>query len=384
MRRRRAGGTLTVAMTFISFVLRNVARQRMRTSLTVVGIAVGITTVVALGSVAGGLRATASAMLTTGGADFIVAQQGSADLTFSSISQRDWDAVAAQPGVQRVTGLLMNVSRVGSNPYFAILGVKPEQLSLGPPTLLRGTLLEPGRRDDVILGRRAAADLGGDVGGTVSLLGRRFRVVGVYRGDMPLFDGGAYMPLAELQRLSHKEGLVTALYVKVQPGVDPRAVAQAIDAGSETMTTVSSVAEYGRVDQGVEVTDAANLAISVLAVLIGAVGVTNTMIMSVFERTREIGILRAIGWRGTRILRMIVGESLVLCLVAAILGIAFGILVTRALLLVPAISTFLEPQYTIGLFLKAFLVGVGVGIAGALYPALRAVRLSPMEALRHE
>ena len=57
---------------------------------------------------------------------------------------------------------------------------------------------------------------------------------------------------------------------------------------------------------------------------------------------------------------------------------------TRALLLVPAISTFLEPQYTTGLFLKAFLVGVGVGIAGALYPVLRAVRLSPMEALRHE
>ena len=283
MRCRAAQSTLTVAMTFISFVLRNVARQRMRTSLTIVGIAVGITTVVALGAVAAGLRATASAMLKTGGADFIVAQQGSADLTFSSLSQRDWDAVAAQPGVDRVTGLLMNVSRVGSNPYFAILGVKPHQLALAPPTLLRGTLLEPGSADDVILGGRAAADLGVDVGGTVRLLGRTFRVVGVYRGDMPLFDGGAYMPLAELQRLSRKEGEVTALYVKVKPDVDPHAVASAIDAASDTLTTVSSVEEYGRVDQGVEVTDAANLAISVLAVLIGAVGVTNTMIMSVFE-----------------------------------------------------------------------------------------------------
>ena len=92
------------------------------------------------------------------------------------------------------------------------------------------------------------------------------------------------------------------------------------------------------------------------------------MIMSVFERTREIGILRAIGWRGSRILRMIVGESLLLCLVAAGVGIALGILATRALLLVPAIETFLEPQYTAGLFLKAFVVGVGVGIAGSALP----------------
>jgi putative ABC transport system permease protein len=371
-------------MTFLSFVLRNIARQRMRTTLTVVGIAVGITTVVALGAVAGGLKATAGAMLRTGDADFIVAQKGSADLTFSSVSQKEWDAVAARPDVERVTGILMNVSRVGSNPYFAILGVKPEQLALAPPKLLRGKLLVAGRSDAVMLGSRASSQLGADVGDDVDLLGRRFTVAGVYRGEMPLFDGGAYAPLAEVQRLTHREGLVTALYVKARPGADLRAVADAIEASSATVTTVSSVDEYGKVDQGVEAIDAANLAISLLAVLIGAVGVTNTMIMSVFERTREIGILRALGWRGSRILRMIVGESLLLCLLAAVIGIALGIAVTKALLLIPAIETFLEPQYTAGLFLKAFLVGVGVGIAGALYPAARAVRLSPMEALRHE
>jgi putative ABC transport system permease protein len=371
-------------MTFLVFVFRNIARQRTRTMLTVVGIAVGITTVVALGAVASGLRATAGAMLRTGGADFIVAQKGSADLTFSSLSQQEWDAVASRPDVERVTGLLMNVSRIGSNPYFAILGVRPEQLALAPPMLVRGKLLTPGRPDDVMLGSRAASDLDAAVGDRVSLLGRMFTVAGVYRGDMPLFDGGAYAPLATVQALTHKEGLVTALYVKVERGADPQAVADAIEAGSDTVTTVSSVDEYGKVDQGVEAIDAANLAISLLAILIGAVGVMNTMIMSVFERTREIGILRAVGWRSSRIMRMIVGESLLLCLAAAVVGIALGILATRALMLVPAIQSFLEPQYSARLFVKALAVGAGVGIAGALYPALRAVRLAPMEALRHE
>ena len=84
------------------------------------------------------------------------------------------------------------------------------------------------------------------------------------------------------------------------------------------------------------------------------------------------------------LLRMILGESLLLCLAAVAVGITLGVLATRALLLVPAIETFLEPQYSPALFVKAFAVGVGVGIAGALYPTLRAVRLSPMEALRHE
>ena len=137
-------------MTFFSFVLRNIARQRLRTTLTVVGIAVGITTVVALGAVASGLRATAGAMLRTGGADFIVAQKGSADLTFSSLSQKEWDAVAGRPDVERATGVLMSVSRLGSNPYFALLGVKPAQLTLAPPTLVRGQLLRPGRTGDVM------------------------------------------------------------------------------------------------------------------------------------------------------------------------------------------------------------------------------------------
>ena len=301
-------------MTFFSFVVRNIARQRMRTILTVVGIAVGITTVVALGAVAGGLRATAGAMLKTGDADFIVAQKGSADLTFSAVSLKEWKAVESRPDVARATGLLMYVSKVGSNPYFALLGVKPEQLALAPPPLVRGRLLAAGRPGEILLGRRAAADLRAQVGQTVEFLDQRFTVVGVYRGDMPLFDGGAYAPLDEVQRLTHKEGLVTALYVKAKEGADPRGVATAIEAASDAVTTVSSVDEYGKVDQGVEAIDAANLAISVLAVLIGAVGVTNTMIMSVFERTREIGILRAIGWRSSRIMRMIVGESLLLCL----------------------------------------------------------------------
>jgi putative ABC transport system permease protein len=133
-----------------------------------------------------------------------------------------------------------------------------------------------------------------------------------------------------------------------------------------------------------EIMDAVYLAISALAVGIGAIGVMNTMVMSVFERTREIGILRAVGWADNRIIRMIVGESLLLCLIAAVIGSVLGVVAARAVELIPAVGSLLSPSYDAGVFIRGFVVAGVVALVGAIYPAVRAIRLQPMEALRHE
>jgi putative ABC transport system permease protein len=238
--------------------------------------------------------------------------------------------------------------------------------------------------DEIILGKDAAADLRAGVGDVVEIEDRQFTVTGIYQTGRLLEDNGAYAPLATVQEIAGKTGVVTAVWITVQPGADPDAVADSIERDFPNLATITGVGDYGKVDQGVQFLDAANLAISVLAVGIGAIGVMNTMVMSVFERTREIGILRAVGWSGRRILRMIMSESLLLCLVAAGLGAALGVLATRAILLISAVSHVLEPVYPVDIFIRALVVAVGVAVVGAAYPAFRAVRLTPMEALRYE
>lgn len=369
-------------MSFSALVLRNLFRQRVRTLLTILGISIGITTVVALGAVTSGMKTTTGELVRGGGADFMVAQSGASDLTFSVVAETDVAALGRRADVARATGMLLEVADVGANPYFLIFGYDRAGLASERRHLVSGRLVRA--TDEVLLGIDAAEALAVRVGGRVTLERRTFDVVGVYRTGDKLRDSGATALLATVQQLATRSDVVTAVFVTVADGQEPAAVAAAVERDFPHLAAIESIDDYAEVDQGVQILDALTLAISLLAVGIGAIGVMNTMIMSVFERTRELGVLRAIGWRGSRILRLIAAESLFLCVLASAVGVALGVAASRAVLLVPAVSAFLEPRYPPSIFLRALGVGVTVALVGAIYPAVRAIRLSPMEALRYE
>lgn len=187
-----------------------------------------------------------------------------------------------------------------------------------------------------------------------------------------------------MQEYERKADLSTLLYVRAQPEVDVKELAERIKEDHDELATLVDIGDVGDVDQGLEVLDAINLGVTILAIFIGGIAVMNTMVMAVFERTREFGILRAVGWRTRRILQMVVGESLVLCLIAVAVGSAVAVGITQLIVLVPAIRSFIAPAYPIDPFVRGLVVGVAVAVLGALYPAYRAAQLSPAQAIRYE
>jgi putative ABC transport system permease protein len=125
-------------------------------------------------------------------------------------------------------------------------------------------------------------------------------------------------------------------------------------------------------------------AISVVAILVGGVGVLNTMLMSVFERTREIGVLRALGWGRRRILGLIMREALMLGLLGGLAGIAIALGLVVLLQSIPMIGLAIDAVWSTQIFVRALSVALLLGLVGGLYPAFRATRLTPIEALRYE
>jgi putative ABC transport system permease protein len=120
---------------------------------------------------------------------------------------------------------------------------------------------------------------------------------------------------------------------------------------------------------------------SLLAIIVGVLGVMNTMLMTVFERTHEIGILLAVGWKKSRIMRMVLLESALLGLLGGIVGVALGALGLKLLEHTPTLRGLLEADLSPKLLFTAIGIAVVVGIVSGLYPGWRSSRLSPSLAL---
>ncbi len=369
-------------------IIKNLMRRKVRTLLTMAGIAIGVAAIVSLGALADGFQMGYTALLSGSKADLVVSQPNSFDLSMSSIDESLAVELITMPEIERISGMIQGYSEAEGQPFFFVFGYPEDSFVLsryriksGDP--LTSTETRSLRGKPLILGSAAAEVLKKSVGESVRVGGVVFRVVGIYETGDAMEDAGAVMLLKDAQELLGKPRQVSLFYIKLK---DPELRDRLVQRVQRRFPNLS----IGGVNELAEQSSMADFfqgyvwVISSLAVVIGGVGMMNSQLMSVFERTREIGVLRAMGWRRGKILWMIFGEALVVCFGGGVLGSLGGVLLiyllsTSTTFFGVNLSTLRADQ-----FLTAFAVVIVLGIAGGLYPAWRAAQLQPIEALRYE
>ncbi len=362
-------------------VFKNLWRRKTRSILTILGIAIGVAAVVALGAIANNLMVNYGSMASNPNADVTVMQKDAIDISFSSITGDLGDRLRGIPDVEVVDPVLIAWATGENLPFFMAFGYEPNSLAVRRFRIVEGKPVSGARQ--MALGKQVAQDLDKGVGDTLRIMGTPYQIVGIYETGQAMEEAGGVVTLEEAQDIARKPRQVNAYQIKVR---NP----QQVDAVVERIRTlfpelfVSRGSGNEAAEQWMGMVSGLAWGIAGIAIIIGGLGMMNTMVMSVIERTREIGVLRALGWRRSQVLGMIMGEALLLSFVGGLLGILVGVALIEAASRAPGYGGMLQGGYTPGIFAQGLITALLLGTVGGIYPAWWAGRLTPIEALRYE
>jgi len=378
---------------YVKLILKNPFRNRTRSLLGIIGISVGIAAIISLGLITGGLQESTQNTLNEGTGEILITKYGSYGLMNINIV----NDIRNITGVKDAVGVLtisLGSSGTTSNgavgqamghgaDSLTVKGISKNHLNLAGVENIKGSVFNEDK-NEVIIGINLAKNQNKTIGESINILGKNFLITGIYETGNMMQDNLAFTSLNNLQDLSDSSNQISEIIVKADKNVNVTKLSDNIkNMYVNKLDTTTAEEQAARVDHVIETIDMASIAISLLAIIIGSLGVVNTMIMSVYERIREIGVLKAVGWTNWRVLSMILGETIVLMLISAVVGTIIGVLAVELGLLFLNTDA-LTPVYNLDIFIRAFIIALSVGLIGGLYPAYRASKLSPTEALKYE
>ena len=389
--------------------------NKVRSGLTILGIVIGIASVITMVSIGQGAQASIAANIEAIGSNLIIVMPGSQRGGIASAGRGSAqtlttdDADAIKAGVTGLSAVAPDVSRryqitaKGNNTNTEVVGTVADYLTARNIAIDTGSFFTDQEQKTsakvAVLGPTARDDLfGADadaIGQSIRIRNVDFEVVGIatLKGGSGFNnpDDYVYVPISAAQHFLSGDTFVSTISIAADSQADMAPAQQSITdlLLSRHMISDSTQADFSILNQNDIIATASSItgtftillsSIAAISLLVGGIGIMNMMLTTVTERTREIGLRKAVGIRRRYVQLQFLAEAIALTLFGGILGVALG---WMASLLVSKFGG-LTTQVSLSAVLLAFGVSAGVGIVFGFYPASRAAKLSPIEALRYE
>jgi putative ABC transport system permease protein len=380
-------------MLFVEVIAKNITRRKTRTLLTAAGLAAAVAATTTLLNVAWAFARSATDSYKSRNVDIVVVRAGVAERITSSLGASLATRLSQLPEIAGVDGSLTEMVSFGQHTMVGIPlhGLDPTGFGLGRLQVVSGQTLKKTDRHTVLMGSGLARALKKKAGESVEIEKIPFHIAGIFESDNILESNTAAAPLADVQELMDRPGQVSEFQLRVTPATGNGPAIEALcrkieslrdEKGGSLGFKAMPTGQFVKSDMETRLTTGLAWGTSLITVVLSIVGMLNTMLMSVLERTRELGILRAIGWTRGRVMRLILGESLAIGLAGSVVGAIFAALFLQLLAGWSFTRNIVQPGLSASAVLSAVALMLAAALAGSCYPAYRGATVAPTEALR--
>ncbi len=370
-------------MNLLTLAVRNLQRRFARTAVVSLSVGLAVASALSLVALADSIAQGAGEGAEERGSDLVVVSKNASDLFESSILEDYRPALASIKGVAAADGELILFAPIDNKRQRLVMASPEDSYFWSKMPVREGRRPLRGELSAIVLGQDAATALHKKIGDKLSVFDETFTVVGIADYRSALNRSLVYAILPKLQNAAFRNKRVTMFHLKLSPGVTPQRIEAIMGEISRLgPLSVAPTDQFLQRDRNLAVLRAVARVISIIALTMGALSVLNALLMAIQERTREIGIMMAIGWSRARTMASIVLEGLVIGMAGCFVGVPGSFAISYSFRHLPTVGEILTFRPSLSVTLPVLAASVALCGLGALYPAWRAASMRPVDALR--